>query len=86
MVMHGVAMSIGASQGVDDAYLRRVKALADRVQPLWISDHLCWIGPGPEQLHDLYPLPFTDETAQHVVTQIRRVQDVLQRRFVLGNV
>lgn len=86
MVMHGVAMSIGASQGVDDAYLQRVKALADRVQPLWISDHLCWIGPGPEQLHDLYPLPFTDEAAKLVVTQIRRVQDVLQRRFVLENV
>lgn len=86
MVMHGVAMSIGASQGVDDAYLKRVKALADRVQPLWISDHLCWIGLGPEQLHDLYPLPFTDEAAKHVVTEIRRVQDVLQRRFVLENV
>ena len=86
MVMHGVAMSIGAAQGVDDAYLRQVKALADRVQPLWISDHLCWIGPGPEQLHDLYPLPFTDEAAKLVIAQIRRVQDVLQRRFVLENV
>ncbi len=41
MVMHGAAMSIGAVSGIDEAYLKRVKALADRVEPLWISDHLC---------------------------------------------
>ena len=87
MVMHGVAMSVGAVAGVDEDYLKRVKALADRVEPMWISDHLCWIGgPGPEQLHDLYPLPYTDEAARHVVAQIKRVQDVLQRRFVIENV
>ena len=87
MVMHGVAMSIGAVSGIDEAYLKRVKALADRIEPLWMSDHLCWIGgPGPEQLHDLYPLPYTDEAARHVIAQIKRIQDVLQRRFVIENV
>lgn len=86
MAMHGVAMSIGAAGGVDLAYLRRVKALADRIQPLWVSDHLCWTGPGPEQLHDLYPMPYTDEAARHVVEQIQRAQDVLQRQLVLENV
>lgn len=86
MAMHGVAMSIGAAGGVDVAYLQRVKALADRIEPMWVSDHLCWIGPGPEQLHDLYPLPYTDEAARHVITQIRRAQDILQRRLVIENV
>ena len=86
MAMHGVALSIGAPGGVDPAYLRQVKALADRIEPLWVSDHLCWIGPGPEQLHDLYPLPYTDEAARHVIAQIRRSQDLLQRRLVLENV
>lgn len=86
VVMHGVAMSLGAPGAVDAAYLRQVKALADRVQPLWISDHLCWIGPGPEQLHDLYPLPYTDEAARHLIGQIRRAQDLLQRRLVVENV
>eukprot|EP01041_Mallomonas_annulata_P020017 gene20017-39607_t len=42
VAMHGVAMSIGSASGVDVAYLRKVKALADRVQPMWVSDHLCW--------------------------------------------
>lgn len=86
VAMHGVAMSLGAPGGPDLAYLRRVRALADRVQPLWVSDHLCWIGPGPEQLHDLYPLPYTDEAARHVVQSIRQAQDVLGRRLVLENV
>lgn len=86
VAMHGVAMSIGASQGVDVPYLQRVKALADRIEPLWVSDHLCWTGPGPEQLHDLYPLPYTDASARHVITQIRRAQDVLGRRLVVENV
>jgi len=86
MVMHGVAMSLGAPGGADLAYLKRVKALADRVQPLWVSDHLCWIGPGPEQLYDLYPLPYTDEAARRVIQSIRQAQDILQRRLVLENV
>jgi uncharacterized protein (UPF0276 family) len=86
MAMHGVAMSIGAAGGIDTAYLSKVKTLADRIQPMWVSDHLCWIGPGPEQLHDLYPLPYTDEAARHVIEQIRRAQDILQRRLVLENV
>ena len=86
MAMHGVALSIGAPGGVDPVYLRQVKALADRIEPLWVSDHLCWIGPGPEQLHDLYPLPYTDEAARHVIAQIHRTQDLLQRRLVLENV
>ena len=86
MAMHGVAMSVGAAVGVDATYLQRVKALADRIEPMWVSDHLCWIGPGPEQLHDLYPLPYTDEVARHVIAQIRRAQDILQRRLVIENV
>jgi uncharacterized protein (UPF0276 family) len=86
MVMHGVAMSIGAASGVDLAYLKQVKSLADRIEPLWVSDHLCWIGTDTHPLHDLYPLPYTDAVARHVIAQIRRCQDVLQRRLVLENV
>lgn len=86
IAMHGVAMSLGAPGEVDELYLRKVKALADRVQPLWVSDHLCWIGPGPQQLHDLYPLPYTDEAARRIVHAVRRAQDILQRRLVLENV
>ncbi|MFX8047713.1 DUF692 family multinuclear iron-containing protein, partial [Acinetobacter baumannii] len=42
VAMHGVSMSIGSADGVRTDYLTRLKALADRVQPLWVSDHLSW--------------------------------------------
>ena len=86
MAMHGVAMSIGSAAGVDLAYLRRVKALADRIDALWVSDHLCWTGTPTHTLHDLYPLPYTDEAARLVIEHIGQAQDVLQRRLVLENV
>jgi uncharacterized protein (UPF0276 family) len=86
MAMHGVSMSIGTPGGPSDAYLRELKTLIDRVEPLWISDHLCWTGVHGAQLHDLFPLPYTDETVALVVRNVRRVQDVLQRPLLLENV
>lgn len=86
MAMHGVAMSLGSAQGLNPDYLARVKALADRVQPMWVSDHLCWTGTPGRRLHDLYPLPYTDEAARRVIGHLRQAQDVLQRRLVLENV
>lgn len=86
MAMHGVSMSIGAAGGPDLDYLLDLKKLARRVEPLWISDHLCWTGVHGRNMHDLLPLPYTEETVKLVVRNIRRVQDVLERAIVLENV
>ena len=86
VVMHGVAMSLGSADGLDLAYLQQVKQLAKRMQPLWISDHLCWSGLGNTVLHDLNPLPYTDEAARRLIAHIAQAQDVLQRRLVVENV
>ena len=90
MVMHGVSLSIGSTAGPDPAYLRQLKTLADRVQPMWVSDHLCWTGvhgrAGTSQLHDLLPLPYTDEALRTVVRNVQQVQDALGRRILLENV
>lgn len=86
MVMHGVALSIGGTDPLDPAYLQDLKALADRVQPAWVSDHLCWTGVAGHVTHDLLPLPFTEAMLRHVVARIGRVQDLLGRRLVLENV
>lgn len=86
MVMHGVSMSIGTPQGPSNAYLADLKKLMQRVQPLWVSDHLCWTGVHGQNLHDLLPIPYTEESIGVIVSNIRRVQDVLGRQLVLENV
>jgi uncharacterized protein len=86
MVMHGVSLSIGSSDPLDFDYLARLKALAERVQPRWISDHLCWTGCGGHNFHDLLPLPYDDAVIRHVAGRVRRVQDFLGRRILLENV
>jgi len=86
LVMHGVSLSIGGSHALDPGYLQQLKLLADRVKPAWISDHLCWSRGNAHQLHDLLPLPYTEESLHYVVDRVRQVQDVLQRPLVLENV
>lgn len=86
MAMHGVALSIGSTDALDRAYLKKLKALADRVDPLWISDHFCWTGVGGHNAHDLLPLPYTEEAVRLLVSRIGQVQHELGRRLVLENV
>jgi uncharacterized protein (UPF0276 family) len=86
MVMHGVSLSIGGTDPLDREYLQQVKALARRVEPLWISDHLCWTGTGGTNLHDLLPLPFTESALEHIAARVVQVQEILDRRILLENV
>jgi uncharacterized protein len=86
VVLHGVSLSIGSTDGLNAGYLDELRALADRIQPAWISDHLCWGSHGQRYAHDLLPLPFTDEALAHVVERVQRVQDRLGRRILLENV
>jgi uncharacterized protein (UPF0276 family) len=86
IVMHGVSLSIGSSDPLNRDYLRTLRALARRVEPAWISDHLCWTGVGGRNLHDLLPLPYTEETVRHVAGRIREVQDILERTILFENV
>jgi uncharacterized protein (UPF0276 family) len=86
VVLHGVSLSIGSTDPLDNAYLGRLKALADRIEPAWISDHLCWTGVGGINLHDLLPLPYTEEALDHVVGRVLQVQERLGRQILLENV
>ena len=86
VVMHGVSLSIGSTSPIDKDYLRDLKKLADRVQPAWMSDHLCWTGVHGQNMHDLLPLPYTEETAKHVAERVGIVQDYLGRQILLENV
>lgn len=85
VVMHGVSLSIGSTTPLNLSYLSKLKKLADEIQPVWISDHLCWTGVLGQNTHDLLPVPLNEETLAHVVERIRIVQDVLERPLVLEN-
>jgi len=86
VALHGVSLSIGSTSPLDLEYLAQVKALASHVDPAWISDHLCWTGVSGKNLHDLLPLPYTEEAVTHVASRVRTVQEILGRRILLENV
>ena len=86
VALHGVSLSIGSTGPLDLSYLAQVKALAARVKPVRISNHLCWTGVNGKNLHDLLPLPYTEEALAHVVARVRAVQEILGQRILLENV
>ncbi len=86
IVMHGVSLSIASTAPFDADYLTQLKALADRSEPVFVSDHLCWTGVHGVNLHDLLPFPYTEEALDHVVARIQYVQDYLKRPLALENV
>ena len=86
VALHGVSLSIGTTDPLDLDYLAGLKALAQRVEPLWVSDHLCFTGLDATNTHDLLPLPYTEEALNHLVERVGRVQDFLGRKLVLENV
>ena len=86
IVMHGVSLSIGSSDPLNWDYLMHLKTLANEVKPQWISDHLCWTGINNVNSHDLLPLPYNEETINHLAERIRIVQDFLGRQILIENV
>ena len=85
IVLHGVSMSIGSTDPLDMDYLAKLKALARRTRARWVSDHLCWTGVAGINVHDLLPMPYTDEALSHTARRIRRVQEILERPLVVEN-
>lgn len=85
IVMHGVSMNIGSTDPLDMDYLARLRELMQNIEPVWLSDHLCWTGAGGQSSHDLLPLPLTDAVLNHLLDRIDRVQNYLSRPLVLEN-
>jgi uncharacterized protein len=86
VVLHGVSMSIGSADPLDDAYLRQLETLSRETEPAWVSDHLCWSSIGGHYAHDLLPLPYTEEALAHVVERVMQVQERLKRQILIENV
>jgi uncharacterized protein (UPF0276 family) len=86
VALHGVSLSVGSTDPLSEPYLSALKRLVRRIEPAIVSDHLCWSSHGGRHVHDLWPLPFSEEAVAHVAARARRVQDRLGRRILLENV
>jgi len=84
--LHSVGTSIGSVDPLNFDYLKRLKRLIERLDPFSVSEHLCWSGAHGVHLHDLFPLPMTEETVAHVAGRIGQVQDFFGRRILIENV
>ena len=85
VALHGVSLSIGSTDALDHDYLSKLKGLAARARAHWVSDHLCWTGVLGRNVHDLLPMPYTEEALRHTVARVRAVSDFLERPLVLEN-
>lgn len=85
VALHGVSLSIGSVDPLDERYLADVAALCREIEPAVVSDHLCWSSLGGHTVHDLWPVPYTTEALDHVVARVAHVQDRLGRRIALEN-
>lgn len=86
VALHGVSMNFGGTDPLDEAYLQRLADLITRVNPVRISDHLCWTRHGGHHLHDLLPLPYREDVIDHVAHRISHVQDRLGCQILIENV
>lgn len=85
VVLHGVSLSIGSTDPLDERYLDDLLQLIRDVEPAIVSDHLCWSSLGGHSVHDLWPMPYTEEALEHLVVRVGHVQDRLGRRILLEN-
>ena len=85
VLLHGVSLSVGSAHGLDFDYLARLRKLAERIDPLWMSDHLCWTRTSAHNSHDLLPLPYTEEALDVVCRNIAAAQDFLGRAMLFEN-
>lgn len=86
VALHGVSLSIGGVEGPRPGYLAKLKALIGKIEPFLVTDHLCFTGAHATNIHDLLPLPYTEEAIQTVVSNVGKVQDFLGRPIALENV
>ena len=85
VILHGVSMSIGSAHGLDMEYLAKLEMLAKRIDPLWISDHLCWTRTSAHNSHDLLPMPYTPDALDVVCDNIDLAQETLGRAMLFEN-
>jgi uncharacterized protein len=84
--LHGVGLGLGGALAWDERHLERLAALAERIQPAFVSEHLSWSATGERNFNELLPLPYTQEAIALVSGRVQRVQERLHRRILVENI
>ena len=85
IIPHGVSLSIGSTDPLNESYLKKLKTFIKKVDPPWFSDHICWTSVHGQNLHNLMPLPYTDATVNYIAERIKVVQDYIEKPFIFEN-
>ncbi len=83
--LHGVGLSLGSTDPLSEKHLQKLKTLVQRCEPILVSEHLSWGSVGGRYFNDLLPLPYRDDTLEHMVARVSQVQDYLQRPILVEN-
>lgn len=86
LTLHGVGLSLGSCDPLEQQYLEQLKQLIKLTEPCWVSEHLSWCSIGQQRVPDLLPLPYTQAVVTHVADRIQQVQDFLGQRILIENV
>jgi hypothetical protein len=86
LLTHGLTMSLGGTDPLDENYLRELRAFVRDVRSPWHSDHLCFSTESGTILHDLLPLRFDERTAAHVADRVKRARDALGVPIAVENI
>jgi uncharacterized protein (UPF0276 family) len=84
--LHGVGLSLGSADGLREQHLAKLQRLVERIEPLLVSEHLCWGAYDERHFNDLLPLPYTDEALALMVARVDQVQTALGRSILVENV
>ena len=85
MSMHGVGLSLGSAEGIDQHHLKHIKSLADTIHPVRISEHIAWSSHFGHFSNDLLPLPYTEEAIRVITKNIQQAQDILETQILIEN-
>ena len=86
LIPHGLGLSLGSAEGVDEIYLEKFANLVEDVEPEWFSDHICFTKAGGIDIGHLSPVPFTNESLQILIRNIQQVKTVIKFPLILENI
>jgi uncharacterized protein (UPF0276 family) len=86
IALHGVGLALGSAQGFSQTHLQKLKRLVDRIDPVIVSEHLCWGALADHVVNDLLPMPFTRDALETICAHVSRTQDTLHRPILIENI